>query len=77
MAKGRKGIGLAVAALAVYVVGGVGAFGGMALVFFGKGRNLFGLGDAASLGYVSLCLGVAFSMIGVIMMRVFRNRSLV
>lgn len=72
---GRLGSSLAIAALVVYILGGVATFGGMALVAFMKGRNLLGLGDGRSIGWLFLCVGVSLSILGVLLMRIFRNRS--
>lgn len=74
MAKSR-GSRLAIAALAIYLLGGVATFGGMALVAFMKGRNFLGWGDGRSIGWLVLCVGVSSSILGVLLMRVFRNRS--
>lgn len=71
----RQGSALAIIALVIYMLGGVAAFGGLALVFFMKGRDLMGLGDGRSIGWVFLCVGVSFSILGVLFMRIFRNRS--
>lgn len=70
-----KGSGLAIAALVIYMVGGAAIFGGLFLAFFMKGRDLFGMGDGRSLGWVFLCAGLCFSMLGVLLMRFYRNRS--
>lgn len=75
MAK-EQGIGLAVAAFVVYIVGGIGAFGGLALIFLMKGKDLFGWGDGRTIGYLSLCVGATLSVLGVLLMRIFRNRGL-
>ncbi len=72
----KQGIGLAVAAFAVYIIGGIGAFGGMALIFFMKGQDLLGWGEGRSIGYLFLCVGASFSVLGVFLMRIFRNRGL-
>ena len=74
MAK-RQGSLLAIIALVIYVLGGFAAFGGLALAFFMKGRDLMGLGDGRSIGWVFLCVGVSLSILGVLFMRIFRNRS--
>jgi hypothetical protein len=74
MAKVR-GDTLAIAALAIYLVGGVAAFLGMALIAFMKGRDFMGLGDGRSIGWLFLCTGVCFSILGVLFMRLVRNRS--
>jgi hypothetical protein len=70
----RNGLALPVTALVIYVIGGVGIFGGIALIAFMKERDLFGLGDGRSLGFLSLCIGVCMSLLGVFLMRIFRNR---
>ncbi|NJD91173.1 MAG: hypothetical protein FIA91_06630 [Geobacter sp.] len=65
---------LGIAALAVYVFGGIGIFSGIWLIVFRRGVDLFGLGAGHTIGYLLLCVGVAFSILGVLLMRVFRNR---
>ena len=75
MAK-KQGIGLALVAFAVYIVGGVGCFSGVALIILMKGRDLWGWGEGRSLGYLFLCVGLCLSVLGVLLMRLFRNRGL-
>ena len=65
---------LGIAALAVYVFGGIGIFSGIWLIVFRRGIDLFGLGAGHTIGYLLLCVGVAFSILGVLLMRIFRNR---
>lgn len=72
----RQGIGLAIIAFAVYIIGGIGTFGGLALIFLMKNKDLWGLGEGRSLGYLLLCVGLCLSILGVLLMRVFRNRGL-
>jgi len=72
----KQGILLAVVAFALYIVGGVACFGGVGLILLMKGRNLLGLGEGSSLGYLLLCVGLCLSVIGVLLMRIFRNRGL-
>jgi hypothetical protein len=74
MAKVR-GDSLAIAALGIYLVGGASTFLGIALVAFMKGRDLMGLGDGRSIGWLFLCVGVCLSIFGVLLMRIVRNRS--
>ncbi len=74
--KNISGLKLGIAALAVYIFGGVGVFGGIWLIVFKRGVDLWGLGAGHTIGYLLLCVGVAFSILGVIMMRIFRNRGL-
>lgn len=71
----KNGIALAVFALALYIVGGVGTFGGLAMIGFMRNRDFLGLGDGRSIGYVFLCVGLSLSVIGVLLMRIFRNRG--
>jgi hypothetical protein len=73
MAK-NKGIALGVAALVVYIIGGIAAFGGMGMVVFMKGEDLWGWGDGRSIGFLFLCAGLCISVMGVLLMRIFRNR---
>ena len=70
----KRGIALGVVSLVVYIIGGLAAFGGLGLIAFMKGRDLWGWGDGRSIGYLFLCVGVCFSVIGVLLMRIFRNR---
>ena len=72
----KQSIALALVAFAVYIIGGIGTFGGVALILFMKGRDLWGWGDGRSIGYLFLCVGTALSILGVLFMRIFRNRGL-
>jgi len=72
----KQGITLAIIAFAVYIIGGIGTFGGLGLIAFMKGRNLWGWGDGRSIGILALCVGLCLSVLGVMLMRIFRNRGL-
>ncbi|KAF0220066.1 MAG: hypothetical protein FD174_1511 [Geobacteraceae bacterium] len=74
MAK-KQGIVLAVTAFAIYILGGLCTFGGLALIAFMKGSDFLGWGDGRSIGYLFLCAGLCLSIIGVLLMRIFRNRG--
>ncbi len=74
--KTDSGLYLAGLALFIYLSGGIATFGGLALILFMKGSDLFGWGDGRSLGYLFLCVGLCFSILGVLIMRMLRNRSL-
>lgn len=73
----KSGIKLGIAALCIYIVGGIGIFSGIWLIVFRKGVDLLGLGHGHTIGYLLLCVGTALSILGVILMRIFRNRGLI
>lgn len=75
MAK-RQGIGLAIVAFALYIIGGIGTFGGLALIFLMKNKDLLGWGEGRAIGYLLFCVGLCLSVMGVLLMRLFRNRGL-
>ena len=57
-----------------YITGGILTFGGVALILFMKGKDLWGWGDGHTVGYMFVFTGLLLSIFGVLMMRVFRNR---
>lgn len=65
---------LSILAIAVYILGGVATFGGAALILLMKGKDLWGLGDGHSIGYLLVCVGLVSSILGVLIMRILRNR---
>jgi hypothetical protein len=73
---GNGNVGLAFAALSVYVIGGMATFAGIGLLLFMRERNLWGWGDGHSLGYLLVCLGLIMTIAGVLVMRILRNRGL-
>lgn len=66
---------MGVAALVIYIIGGIATFCGMGLVAFMKGRDLWGWGDGRSIGFLFICAGLSLSILGVLLMRIFRNRG--
>ncbi|MHB8057180.1 MAG: hypothetical protein ACYDHC_04715 [Desulfuromonadaceae bacterium] len=66
---------LSIAAFALYITGGFGIFGGIALVILMRGQDLFGWGDAKTIGYLLMCVGVCFSIMGVLFIRLVRNKT--
>lgn len=70
------GLGLGIFALALFVVGGIGVFAGLILWAFYRNDFLFGLGTGEAFGYLGICVGLLLSILGVLLMRLFRNRGL-
>lgn len=71
-----RGFWLGIAAIGVYIVGGLATFVGLGMVFLIQHRDLWGLGEGRSLGYLFLCVGLVMSILGVLLMRILRNRAL-
>ena len=71
----KQGIALAIIAFSVYIIGGIGIFSGVALILLMKGRDLWGWGDGRTIGYLFFCVGISLSLLGVLFMRIFRNRG--
>ncbi len=57
-----------------YIVGGILTFGGVALIVFMKGKDFWGWGEGHTLGYLFVCVGLLLSILGVLIMRILRNR---
>lgn len=65
---------LSIFAIAVYIVGGIGTFVGVGLILLMKGKDLWGLGDGHTIGYLFVCVGLILTILGVLIMRILRNR---
>jgi hypothetical protein len=76
MEKCSRNLLLAGLAMAVYIVGGVGVMAGMVLIGIVGERDLWGWGQANSIGYLFFGVGLCLTILGVLIMRVMRNRSL-
>lgn len=73
MAK-NKGMAGAIFALSTFIIGGVLTFTGLALIALMKNKDLLGLGEGRSIGILLFCLGLLASILGVLIMRIVRNR---
>jgi hypothetical protein len=69
------GMALGVAALIIYIIGGISTFTGMGLIVFMKGKDLWGWGEGRGIGFLLLCCGLCICIFGVLLMRIFRNRK--
>ncbi len=71
----KQGAALGIMVIGIYLIGGMATFGGLALIGFMKGRDLFGWGEGRSIGYLFFCAGLSLSVLAVLLMRIFRNRG--
>ncbi len=61
-------------AISVYVIGGLGVMTGLVLIGMVGAQDLWGWGDARSIGYLVFAVGLILSILGVLIMRIMRNR---
>jgi len=57
-----------------YILGGLLTFGGAGLILFMKGQDLLGWGEGHAIGYLFVCVGLLMTILGVLIMRILRNR---
>lgn len=69
-----RGVLLSIFAIGIYVIGGIGTFCGVGLILLMKGTDLWGLGEGHTLGYLMVCVGLVLTILGVLIMRILRNR---
>ncbi len=69
-----KVIILSAVSIVIYIIGGLAVFSGVGLIVFMKSKNLWGMGEGVALGYLLFCVGLALSGLGVLSMRILRNR---
>ena len=69
-----KELMFSIVAMAIYVVGGISTFTGIVFIFLLKGKDLWGWGTADTMGYLLVCVGLVLSILGVLVMRILRNR---
>ncbi len=65
---------LSILAIGIYIIGGVATFCGVGLILLMKGKDLWGLGEGHSIGYLFVFVGLALTILGVLVMRILRNR---
>ena len=75
MAQKRGGCFLAGTALTLHVVGGVLIMAGLIMIGIMGGQDLWGWGEARGIGYMAFAIGIILSVIGVLVMRIMRNRG--
>ncbi|MDH3997954.1 MAG: hypothetical protein OET90_03845 [Desulfuromonadales bacterium] len=62
-------------ALVIYVVGGLMVMTGLVMIGILGSQDLWGWGEARGLGYLVFGVGIIFSILGVLMVRIIRNRN--
>ncbi len=62
-------------ALAMYVIGGFMIMGGLVMIGIMGEQDLWGWGEARGIGYMAFALGIILSVVGVLVMRIMRNRG--
>lgn len=72
--KKKTGYALIYASLVLYILGGLGIFSGVVLMVLMKGKSYGDWGRMDSFGYVLLFVGLSFTILGVLFMRIIRNR---
>ena len=70
----NKELLLSIGAIFVYLVGGIGTFIGAGLILLMEGKDLWGWGDGHGIGYLMVSVGLCLTILGVLVMRILRNR---
>ena len=63
-------------AISLYVIGGIMIMAGLIVIGFFGSTDLWGWGEAKGLGYMSFFVGIVLSILGVLVMRIMRNRGI-
>ena len=71
-----RGLLFAGLALLVYVFGGISVMVGLVLIGIIGERDLWGWGRADSIGYLFFGVGLCLTILGVLVMRIMRNRQI-
>ena len=70
-----RGVFWAALALSLDVVGGLLVMAGLVMVGILGGQDLWGWGEARGMGYLAFGVGLLLSILGVLIMRIMRNRG--
>ncbi len=70
----KKDLILSMLSIGVYIVGGLLTFTGVGIVLLMRGKDLWNWGDAYGIGYLMICVGLVLTILGVLVMRILRNR---
>jgi hypothetical protein len=65
---------LAAIALTAYIGGGISLMAGLIMIGFLGSQDIWGWGEARSIGYLFFLVGACLSIFGVLVMRIMRNR---
>lgn len=63
-------------ALSLYVFGGLLIMAGLVMIGVLGAQDLWGWGEARGIGYMAFGLGIVLSVMGVLIMRIMRNRNI-
>jgi len=63
-------------ALSLYVFGGLLIMAGLVMIGALGSQDLWGWGEARGIGYMAFGVGIVLSVLGVLIMRIMRNRNI-
>lgn len=63
-------------ALSLYIFGGLLIMAGLVMIGILGTQDLWGWGEARGMGYLAFFVGIVFSVLGVLIMRIMRNRGI-
>lgn len=63
-------------ALSLYVFGGLLVMAGLVMIGILGSQDLWGWGEARGMGYMAFGVGIILSILGVLIMRIMRNRGI-
>ncbi len=63
-------------ALSLYIFGGLLIMAGLVMIGVLGAQDLWGWGEARGIGYMAFGIGIFLSVMGVLIMRIIRNRGI-